>query len=428
MEGYNMYEGELSVWRNLMEDGTQSLSEEQYVKAEKYYSQALILAHQLSVPEIIAFTLRLLATVRVRLGFLEMAEEGFQSALRICQELRNAKGTAEAWAGLASVSFKRGKFQTACKEYEEAIAIYPTSSPPLRLGMLFADLGQVYATLAEWNKALNAYEKAQEICRVNGFQKGEGELDILIGELCFRQKKKVEATKNLKHACWVFLQISDIVALTNALQYLALLYFEQNEMRSAFECQQRAVALSLKFDSKQVFSESCFFLSKIEQNINLFEEAKYYLEVSIQFYPEHDLELALRYQSLANLLLLSMDYSQAEHYYLKSLSLYETLGEELHIGEVYEALGALKETRDISRESCEKIEEDHVEYRTKGGFPLEAMIRLAEFYEERRNYKNALECYWRALKMGRDAEIKTDWIEVRVQKVSRNIRRKKSGY
>ena len=112
-----MYEGELSVWRNLMEDGTQCLGEEQYIKAEKYYSQALILAHQLSVPEIIAFTMRLLATVRVRLGYLELSEEGFQSALHICQEIKNAKGMAEAWAGLASVSVKRGKFQAACKEY-----------------------------------------------------------------------------------------------------------------------------------------------------------------------------------------------------------------------------------------------------------------------------------------------------------------------
>lgn len=419
-----MYEGELSVWRNLMEDGTQCLGEEQYVKAEKYYSQALILAHQLSVPEIIAFTLRLLATVRVRLGYLELSEEGFQSALHICQEVENAKGMAEAWSGLASVSVKRGMFQAACTEYEQAIAIYPTTSPPLRLGMLYADLGQVYATLADWSKARSAYAQAQEICRANGFLKGEGELDVLIGELCFQQKQKVEAIKSLQHACWVFIQIFDIISLTNALQYLALLYFEQNEMRSAFECQQRAVALCLKFDKKHLFSESCFFLSKIEQSIDLLEEAKYYLELSIQFYPEQDFELALRYQSLANLLLLTMDFPKAELCYLKSLSLYETLGDELHIGEVCEALTVLKETR----ENGANKEEVEVHSKIQGGFPIEALIRLAEFYEERRNYRNALECYWRALEMGRDAEIKTEWIEARVQKVSKNIRRKRSLY
>ncbi|WP_088186024.1 tetratricopeptide repeat protein [Desulfosporosinus sp. FKA] len=421
-----MYEVELTVWRNLMEDGTQCLGEEQYAKAENYYSQALILADQLSVPEIVAFTLRLLATARVRLGFYVLAEEGFQSALRICQEIQNAKGISEAWAGLASVAVKRGKFQAACQDYEKAIAVYPTTSPPLRLGMLYADLGQVYAALADWHKAKKAYEQAQEICRANGFLKGEGELDVLIGELCFRQKKREEATQNLKHACWVFIQILDVVALTNALQYLALLYFEQNEMRSAFECQQRAVALCLKFDTKQIFSESCFFLSKIEQSINLVEEAKYYLDLSIRYYPEQDLEMALRYQNLANLLHLTMDYSMAEQYYLKSLSLFETLGEQSHIGEVCESLTLLKETLQQGEEHSGKLEAPDAKTKMQGGFPLDAMIRLAEFYEGRRSYREALECYWKALEMGRNAEIATGWIETRVQKVSKKIRRRRT--
>ncbi|MDQ7093974.1 tetratricopeptide repeat protein [Desulfosporosinus sp. PR] len=423
-----MYERELSSWRNLMEDGTQCLGEEQYINAEKYYSQALILAHQFSVPELTAFTLRLLATVRVRLGYLELAEEGFQSALLICQGIQNAKGMSEAWAGLASVSVKRGKFKAAADEYEQAIAIYPATSPPLRLGMLYADLGQVHATLAEWNKARDAYSEAQEICRANGFLKGEGELDVLIGELCFRQKKKEEASKSLQHACQVFFEISDIVALTNALQYLALMYFEQNKMRLAFECQQKAVALCLRFDKKHVFSESCFFLSRIEQSLDLLEEAKYYLELSVQFYPEQDIELALRYQGMANLLHLTADYAKAELYYLKALSLYESLGDELHIGEVCEALVVLKESREKGDEGRESKEEPGIQAKMSGGFPLEALVRLAEFYEERRNYRNALECYWRALEMGRDAQITTNWIEARVQKVSKQIRRKRSAY
>lgn len=409
-----------------MEEGTQCLGEEQFAKAENYYSQALILANQLSVPEIVAFTMRLLATVRVRLGFFELAEEGFQSALRICQDIENAKGMSEAWAGLASVSVKRGRFQTACQYYEKAIAIYPLTSPPLRLGMLYADLGQVYVTLADWSQAKTAYEQAQEICRLNGFLKGEGELDILIGELCFRQRKKEEAIKNIKHACLIFIQILDVVALTNALQYLALLYFEQNEMQSAFECQQRAVALCLKFDSKQVMSESCFFLSKIEQSINLLEEAKYYLELSIGYHPQDDLEMALRYQNLANLLHLTMDYAKAEQYYFKSLSLFEILGEKSHLGEVYEALAILKETQHSEENKWNRIGETDVGSKMPGGFPLDAMIRLAEFYEERRSYREALECYWKALEIGRDAEIETGWIEARVQKVSKKIRRRRT--
>jgi tetratricopeptide (TPR) repeat protein len=420
-----MNEVELSLWRNLMEQGTQCLGEEQYLEAEKHYAQGLIKANQLTVPEIIAFTLRLLATVRVRLSNLELAEQDFKEALRICQEIRNTKGMAEAWAGLASVSVKKGMLQEAGRDYEQAISVYPSSSPPLRLGMLYADLGQVYATLEDWIRAKRAYAQAQELCRSNGFPKGEAELDVLLGEMHFRQGQKTEAAKNLKHACQIFIHIADVIALTNTLQYLALLYFDQHEMHLAFECQQRAVALSLGSEDREGFSEQCYFLSKILQFLENHEEAKYYLQLSIQFYPKQDLDLALRYQSLASLFLISMDFVNAERYYLKALILFEALHDNLRIGEIYEALSALAESheRTEGRQIYRVKSDDELQlYRE---FTLEALVRLAEFYENRRNFRDALDYYWKALERGRDTNVATDWIEVRVQRVSKRLRRKK---
>ncbi|HWQ42915.1 MAG TPA: tetratricopeptide repeat protein [Desulfosporosinus sp.] len=420
-----MNEVELSLWRNFMERGTQCLGEEQYLEAEKYYAQGLLKASQLNVPEIVAFTLRLLATVRVRLENLVLAEQDFKEALRICQEIQNAKGMAEAWAGLASVSVKKGMFQEAGREYEQAISVYPSSSPPLRLGMLYADVGQVYATLEDWIRAKRAYTQAQELCRSNEFPKGEAELDVLLGEMHFRQGRKMEAAKNLKHACQIYIQISDVVALTNTLQYLALLYFDQNEMHLALECQQRTVALSLRYDYRDGFSEQCYFLSKIVQFLKNQEEAKYYLKLSIQFYPDQDLDLASRYQSLASLFLLSMDFANAERYYLKALILFETFHDNLRIGEIYEALAVLAENQ-VRKEGrlTYRVESDD-ELQLHREFTLEALVRLAEFYENRRNFRNALDYYWKALEKGRDTDEETDWIEIRVQRVSKRLRRKK---
>jgi len=419
-----MHDGELSVWRTLMEDGTQCLGEEEYLQAEKYFAQGLLKAYQLTVPEIVAFTLRLLATVRVRLGNLEFAEEGFKEALRICQVLQNFKGMSEAWAGLASVSVKKGMLRDAGKKYVQAISVYPSSSPPLRLSMLYADLGQVYASLEEWTRANRAFTKAKDICHSNGFPKGEAESDVLLGELWFQQGKKTEASNYLKHACQIFALIEDVVALSNTLQYLALVYFEYNEMRMAFECQQRAVALCLKFDTRAISSESCYFLSKIQQFLENHEEAKYYLELSIRFYPEQDLDLALRYQSLAGLYFVSMDLAKSERCYLKALGLFETL-DDVRIGEIHEALASLKEIqeRKIVPVNAQDSSTDKVELH--GEFALEALVRLAELYEKQRNFRDALDCYWKALEMVRDAEMTTDWIETRVQRVSKRLRSKK---
>jgi len=254
-------------------------------------------------------------------------------------------------------------------------------------------------------------------------------LDVLIGELHFRQGRKTEAAKNLKHACRIFVEIADVVALANTLQYLALLYFDQNDMCLAFECQQRVVALSLRLDDRIGFSENCYFLSKIAQFLENIVEAIYYLQLSIQFYSEWDLDLALRYQSLAGLYLLSIDFANAELYYLKALILFETLHDKLRIGEIYEALATLAKSQECKagrkegRLSCQIKSED--KSRLYEEFTLEALTHLAEFYENTRNFREALECYWKALERGRDTNVATDWIEVSVQRVSKLLRRKK---
>ena len=420
-----MHDRELFVWRNLMEDGTQCLGEEQYLKAETYYIQGLLKAYQLTVPEIVAFTLRLLATVRVRLGNLDYAEEGFKEALRICQEIQNTKGMAEAWAGLASVSVKKGKFEEAAKDYQQAISIYPSSSPQLRLGMLYADLGQVYTALEDWGRAKETFSQAQELCRLYGFHKGEADLDVLLGELYFRQGQITIALKTFNRACQLFAKIADLVALSTTLQYLALLYFAQNEMQSAFECQQRAVALCLKFETSEVFSESCYFLSKIDQFLENNLEAKYYLELSIRFYPHQDLDLGLRYQNLAGLLFLSLDFTKAKLYYLQALTLFEKFDDQPRMGEVQESLDILMEIQERKEGPLKFQDKSDESFEFSREFTIEALVHLAEFYEKRHNFRDALNCYWKALDKGRDAEVETDWIEIRVQRVSKRLRRKK---
>ena len=88
----------------------------------------------------------------------------------------------------------------------------------------------------------------------------------------------------------------------------------------------------------------------------------------------------------------------------------------MRIGEVLEALSSLP------RQSPDRLK-DKSEFHN--GSELDALVRLAEAFEKQRGYRDALECYWKALEMGRKAEMMTDWIELRVQRVSKRLREKK---
>ena len=418
-----MDEQMLDNWRARMDAGTQCLSREQYKEAEECFRASAELAFQMDVPVILAFTLRLLATTRVKLGRLDSAEKGFNEALAICERIDNAKGMAEAWAGLASVFSARGLFEQAAEAYERSIAVYPESSPLLRLGMLYSDLGQVYSSLQNWDKALSAYDRARELCRLQAYSKGEAELEVLMGEIFYRQGKNKEAERWLKKACQDFALLGEWQTLANALQYLAFIYFDQNKSELARHAQQRAVAIFVHLLMTEEASESCYFLSKIEQTLGG-EEAEQYLELSIELYDREDLGLAMRYQSLAGLALTALDLPKAEGYFTEALRLFEAVQEKVKAGEVCQTLAMLADVdgrRNTAREyylRAVELEEGHP------ALVLEALQGLAGFYEKYLEYRNALETYWSALKTAREYDLDMEIIEQSIQRVSKLWRKR----
>ncbi|KLU62207.1 tetratricopeptide repeat protein [Peptococcaceae bacterium CEB3] len=417
----------LGFWRRVMDEGTRRLGRAEYQEAESFFQQGASTAERLGAPEVLAFSVRLLATVRVKLGELESAETGFSRALEICQNVDNAKGMAEAWAGLASVAFGRGAFAQAVRYYEQAISVYPPASPPLRLGMLYSDLGQAYALLELWEKALRAYDRAQDLCHRHGYPKGEGELKVLMGEICYRRGEKKKAEDWFKEACRIFAALGDPATLANALQYMAFIYYDQNRMKPAEEILRRAIALWLLCDMPAEASESCYFLSKIEQNLGTGGEAEAYIELSIKLYEKEDIGLALRYQSLAGIALTDLELVKAEKYFLQALNLFRVLGDENKAGEIFQTLAVLADLDGRQTEARGYHEKAIEALSAAGSLAVEARQGLALFYEKHHNYRKALETFWTALQMARESGLDSEELETGIQRVSRLLRKKGRG-
>ncbi len=423
-----MNEQVLATWRTLMERGTKSLGKDCFVEAESYFCQSVPLARELAVPEILAFTIRLLATAKVRLGKLDSAENGFQEAAKICIEIQNAKGMSEAWAGLANVAVIRGSLEEATNWYERSIAVYPLSSPRLRLGMLYSDLGQVYASHNNLEKAEIAFIKAMELCHLNDYPRGEGELNVLIGELCFRQGKISLAQQYLRKACQIFAIILDMQDLASALQYLAFLYYDYGNLRLALECQQRSTVLWLKLGKTEEGSDGLFFLSKIEQGLGEDRAAKEYLFTSIETYANSDLGLALRYQALAWLFIKEMDWVQADEYFKEALKLFEEIKDDLRAEEVYEVINYLAIAHRTDIETLDSRRKHLTDVSKGKSLALEATKRLGKFYENRHNYLEALRCYWQALTIAKRDDEEVQNLEKAIQRISQKVRRNKRRF
>jgi tetratricopeptide (TPR) repeat protein len=414
----------LGIWHGLMEEGTRNLSNDSYEEAENCFSQCVPLAIELIVPEILAFTLRLLATARLRLGKLNTAEKEFKQAAKICIEIQNAKGMAEAWAGLANVAVMRGSLAEAVQWYERSIAIYPVSSPRLRLGMLYSDLGQVYASQNNLEKAEQALIIARKLCQENNYPRGEGELNVLLGEISFRLENCYLAKQYLKDACKIFTVISDYHDLAGSLQYLAFLHYDSGDFRDAVECQQRSAILWLRSGKNEEVSDGLFFLSKIEQGLGDYYAAKEHLAVSIKFYPKKDLGLALRYQALAWIFIQEMNWQKAEEKFREAFELFLEIKDTIRANEAQEILEYLAMAQKMNLNNQAARIQDLAHLVKDGNLTLEAMQKLGRFYENRHNYITALQCYWQALYIARRDNIEVMSIEKSIQRISQKVRKK----
>ncbi|MEL1135285.1 tetratricopeptide repeat protein [Desulfitobacterium sp. THU1] len=420
-----MKDQSLDIWRTLMEKGTTHLAQADYMQAENYFRRATRIAIQLDVPLVKAFSLRLMATVQVKQGKIEAAERGFREALQICEEVSNYKGMSEAFAGLASIAVEKNNMESAVFWFNRAIEIYPNESPPLRLAMLYSDLGQVYSTQERWSDAQVSYKNSLDLCHRYNYPKGEGELSVLIGETCYRQGNKKEAIDHIRHSCKVFAGLGIEISLANALLYYAFMKFEQQSLADALLAMQRALILQMRNQLGSDASESAYFIAKILQGLEYLDEAQYYIELSIQYCTDLENSLAIRLQSLGKLMVNKEEYGQAKRYFLEASTIFEQLGDDLRLGECYEylaflldAMGEEEEGEFYEKEAKRMIAGYHAH-------SLSAVQRLAEYYEGRRQYLDALQCFWQSIEIAHDIGYETIDLERAVQRVSRKIRHKK---
>ncbi len=414
----------LNGWQKYLEAGIKYLGEGNTAEAEKHFFQSLREAEALNVPVIIAFSQRLLATAQVRNNKLERAEAGFRRALSLCKELKNPKGIAEAKAGLAGIYSIRGQYSDAVVHYKQAVCYYPVEASPLRLAVLYTDLGQVYSKMKNWKKAEEAFVQAGQLCKSNGYHKGEAEICLYIGEIKYCQGYAEIAKDYFIQAAKAFALVNDEPATANAHQYLAFTLLELGRIHEAIFYQNRVIALFLKKGGRQDVSDGFYLLSNILQHAGLLDEAESTMHRSIAYCNGLELGLAVRYHCLAAIAIMKKDYDVAKNHYFEALRYFQLYGDGNKVGNISEELTYLLRYEDISLKNNFSKWLTH-RYINKDLPKYEVMIRLANSHRVKGNNIAALKYGWRALEVAKAMKMETQEIEEFIQNLSKTIRRKK---
>jgi len=417
----------LEKWQKLLEIGTKCLGENNLDEAEEYLKASLDEAELLDIPVIIAFSQRLLSTVHVRKNKLDEAESGFLKALKICQDLNNRKGIAEAKAGLASINFLRKRYSESIRLYSEAISIYPLNSSPLRLAALYCDLGQVYVKMCDWIEAEKVFGKAEEICKRNKNLSGEAEINLCLGSIYYNCGRIKDAKEKFHNSIDLFIKLKDYISVADVHQYLAFIYFENQMIEDALLYQYRVIALYLRYGQYMKASESYFLLSNMLQHAKILDQAEESLNLSLKYYNGLEFGYAIRYHSLAVLAITKKKYEEAKKYYFEALRFFQLYGDGSKIGEISEELTYLLQYENLFTEK--KIFKYIDDKGANVQIPkYEIMLRLANSLTSKGKNMVALRCGWRALEIAKAMEGETEQIEqieALIQNISERIRKKK---
>lgn len=410
-------------WQEHLEAGIKCLGKGHSSEAEEYLKVSLIEAEALALPIIIAFSQRLLAVAQIRNNKVDEAELGFRRALLYCIKLSNNKGISEAKAGLASIYYIKGQYIHSVFLYKQAIKIYPRESSPLRLAVLYSDLGQVYSRLKKWNKAEDVFIKSGNICKNHGYSRGEAEVNLFLGEVYYSQGKTKVAIERFIKAAKIFGLIGEETSLINAHQYLAFICFENNMIQEALLYQHRVITLNLRNNQLLEISEGYYLLSNIQQYAKLFEQADESLKLSLKYYTGIESGYAVRYQSLAVNAIMRKDYAEAKRYYHEALKYYELYGDGSKIGEISEELTYLLRYEDVYKEVnlYKWLEERDFQMNIS---KYEILHKLSKSLINRGDNIAALRCGWRALEIAKMMEYETQEIEKLIQNISERIRKK----
>ncbi len=417
---------ELLQWSKVMTAGSRNLEAGQVQEARNAFAEAVTLARRMVHLELLAFSLRMLGLANNRLGLPSEARQNLAEALELYRTANNRRGEAEALAGLAGAAYALEQIELAESLFEESCCLFEQIDEQLRKVMVLCDLGTLHGSVCNWDKALQAYDTALQLCRKLEEKHGQAEILVMLGELSRRQGNLEECAVHLLAASLLFASLGEQKSLASTLQYLGLTYHDMNETERGMDCHRRALSIWLDLGERQEAGLVLFALGKMAQSMGNFATAEEFLLQSLEFVHNDPESAGYRQQNLGGLYLVLHDLGKAEEYFIAALASFRQAGKQARAGEVLETLGFIREIAGDWQEAEKYYLQALDNLPESGGEKRRAELlrTLGLLYADQGQDKKAVRWLWSALDMFRSLDAsEASRLEQDIQHLSHRIRR-----
>ena len=349
--------GEGVVYLNL---GVVFNSLDEYVKAKECLEKALPTTIEIGDRKGEGVVYLNLGVAFNSLGEYVKAKECLEKALPTTIEIGDRKGEGEVYRNLGVIFHSLGEYVKAKECLEKALPITIEIGDRKGEADVYRNLGVVFNSLDEYVKAKECLEKALPTTIETGDRKGEGEVYCNLGAILNSLGEYVKAKECLEKALPITIETDDREGEADVYRNLGLLFNSLGECAKAKECQEKARDISIEIGDRIREARGYGYLGDVFISLGKYSMAKKYLDKALTMSTEigdrvgeadiyarlgrifrsigdynkakecqeksvaikacnSDIEKAVNYMDIAELLKMRGETSAAEEYFQKAL-------------------------------------------------------------------------------------------------------------
>ena len=246
--------------------------------AERYADTLISLADELGYKENLLSGHLQKGNADLHQGNTTEALESFFSSLEVALEIKANSKAGAIYSSIADVYNLSDDFNNANKFYAKSISILRTSDDTVSLATALLNVGDNYINQELHDTALVHLIESAQLFEVLDFEIGIGYAIGNIGMAYKGLNENAEAEKNFLQAIEILYQYEDYYPVSVYYSNLADIYFERDQLKTAFEYAQKSLDLAEGNGFKEQLSEAYSQLSQLHEHNEEYEKAHDYLK------------------------------------------------------------------------------------------------------------------------------------------------------
>ena len=288
-----------------------------------------------------------------RLGRLNGAQEAYEKVLGLAGENKSWEGTA--YDNLGAIYITRGELERAEKYYRKGLEIDEALGRKKGMAIAYSNLGAIYITRGELDQAEEYCRKGLEIDEAIDRKEGMADDYVNLGLVYQTRGELDRAEEYYRKALEINEALGRKEGLANTFGNLGLIYQTRGELYKAEEYSRKALKINEALGRKEGLANAYTNLGLIYQTRGELDRAEEYYRQALKIDEAlfRKKGLARAYANLGLIYQTRGELDQAEEYLRKALKINEALGRKEGLAIAYANLGNIYQTRGYLDRACE---------------------------------------------------------------------------